>query len=136
MKKLIGIGVALALLTMMVVPGAVAAQDEPDTYIDVPFWVVGEGIELVGELLDMEEAKMGFIGYDLGQFFTPIAAFTEGPMTWTVDMLGWGVDVIAQVAGPVIDNFAPDYGWIVEVLNTLACKFYMPFGTIEGECGY
>ena len=132
MKKLISIGVALALLTMVVVPGAVAAQDPvpPETYAKAPFSIVAEGLRLVGELLDMEEAKMGFIGYDVGQFMEPIAAFTEGPLGWSVNMLGWGVDIVAQAAGPIIDNFAPDYGWLIDVLEDVVCKILMPWDAI------
>ena len=130
MKKLISIGVALALLTMAVVPGAVAAQTPPDTYSKVPFSVMAEGLRLLGELLDMEEAKMGFIGFDVGQFMGPIADFTEGPLSWTVEMLAWGVDVVAQAAGPIIDNFAPDYGWLIDVLEDVVCKILMPWDAI------
>jgi hypothetical protein len=42
-KKLISIGVALALLTMVVVPGAVAAYTTPDTYAKVPFAIIQSG---------------------------------------------------------------------------------------------
>jgi hypothetical protein len=46
-KKLISIGVALALLTMVVVPGAVAAVDDPDTYAKATFSIMAAGIELL-----------------------------------------------------------------------------------------
>lgn len=130
MKKLISIGVALALLTMAVVPGAVAAADPPDTYAKTPFSIMAEGARLVGELLDMEEAKMGFIGYDLGQFMEPIALFTEGPLAWTVDVMAWGVEVVSQAAGPIITEFAPDYGWLVDVLDDVVCKILLPWDSI------
>jgi hypothetical protein len=131
-KKLISIGVALALLAMVVMPVAVAAQDPipPDTYAKTPFSIVAEGFRLIGELLDMEEAKMGFIGYDLGQFMEPIADFTAGPLGWSVDMVAWGVDIVAQVAGPIIDEFAPDYGWLTDVLDDVVCKIIMPWDSI------
>jgi hypothetical protein len=129
-KKLVSIGVALALLTMAVVPGIAAAQTPPETYAKTPFAIIAEGLRLVGTLLDMEEAKFGFIGYDVGQFLGPIADFTYGPLGWTVDMMAWGVDVVVQLAGPIIDNFAPDYGWLTDVLNDLVCKILAPWGSI------
>ena len=51
MKKLISIGVALALLAMVVVPGAVAAYTPPVTYAKVPFAIIQSGFELIGDLL-------------------------------------------------------------------------------------
>ena len=134
MKKLISISVALALLAMVVMPVAVAAQTEPDTYAKTPFSIMAEGLRLLGVLLDMEEAKMGFIGFDLGQFMDPIADFTAGPLSWSVDMLAWGVYVASVVADPVITEFAPDYGWIVDVLTDLYCLIFEPFGDLELVC--
>jgi hypothetical protein len=129
-KKSISIGVALALLAMAVLPGFVAAQTPPDTYAKTPFAIIAEGLRLVGTLLDMEEAKFGFIGYDVGQFMDPIADFTAGPLSWTVDMLAWGVNVLGVVLDPIITNFASSYSWIVDVVNDLTCQILAPWGSI------
>jgi hypothetical protein len=134
-KKLISIGVALALLTMVVMPAAVAAQVlEPDTYAKIPFAIIGAGLDLLGELLDMEEAKMGFIGFDVGQFMGPLAEFTVGPLAWSVDMLAWGLDIVSQAMGPIIEQFAPDYGWLVTLVQDLYCKMLMPWGSLNATC--
>ena len=130
MKKLISIGVALALLTMVVVPGVVAADPDPETYAKVPFSIMAEGLRLLGELLDMEEAKIGFIGFDVGQFMDPIADFTEGPLAWTVDMLAWGVYVGSIVLDPIINAFAPSYDWLIDVMEDLYCQILMPWDSI------
>jgi hypothetical protein len=55
-KKLISIGVALALLTMAVVPAVTAAQCdydgiEPDTYAKIPFAILESGFHMVGQFL-------------------------------------------------------------------------------------
>jgi hypothetical protein len=136
-KKLISIGVALALLAMVVLPVGVAAQApylQPDTYAKIPFAIIAAGFDLLGEILDMEEAKVGFIGFDVGQFMGPIATFTRGPLAWSVDMLAWGVDVVAQAADPIITNFASGYSWIIDVFEDVYCKMLMPWGALNATC--
>ena len=54
MKKLISIGVAVALLAMVVLPVAVAADEcytTPATYAKIPFAIVQSGFQLVGSIL-------------------------------------------------------------------------------------
>jgi hypothetical protein len=134
-KKLISIGVALALLTMVVAPVAVAADDPPPTYAKIPFTIIGEGIVLVGDLVSMADSKLGLgLGFDVAQFTGPIADFTQGPLGYTVDMLAWGLYAVAGLAGPVITEFAPDMGWIGDLLDELWCYFFTPFPDLEGVC--
>lgn len=135
MKKLISISVAVALLVTFMVPLAVGAQDEPATYAKTPFAILAAGIELLGEIVTMLDAKFALgLGFDVTQFTDPIADFTFGPLSWTVDMLAWGVYVVAGLSGPVLDTFAPDMAWIGDLLNDLYCYFFTPFGDLEGTC--
>jgi hypothetical protein len=135
-KKLISISVAVALLVTFMVPLAVGAQDEPpDTYAKTPFAILAAGIELLGEIVTMLDSKFALgLGFDVTQFTDPIADFTFGPLSWTVDMLAWGVYVVAGLSGPVLETFAPDMAWIGDLLNDLYCYFFTPFGTLEGTC--
>jgi hypothetical protein len=139
-KKLLSIGVALALLTMAVVPGAVAAYDyEPETYAKVPFAVLSEGLALVGQLLDMANSKfsLGLPAGGIAQFTDLIADFTYGPLGWTVDMVAWGVDLVAAVvgsAGALVEAMGMtlpfDLAEIETILHDLACGLLQEWDTI------
>jgi len=134
-KKLISIGVALALLTMAVVPGVVAADDPPPTYAKIPFTIIGEGVNLVGSLVSMADSKLGLgLGFDVAQFTAPIAAFTQGPLSYTVDMVAWGLDIVVQALDVILPEFMPDFAWLADVLDDIMCKIFMPFGDLEAVC--
>jgi len=96
-KKLISIGVALALLTMAVVPGAVAAYELPDTYSKIPFAIVQSGLELVGDIIiAIEPAGLGIPTW-IADVTEAIAPWAGGPLSWTVDMLAWGIALTGDV---------------------------------------
>ena len=135
MKKLISIGVALALLTMAVVPGAVAAQ--PETYAKTPFAIVEAGFDLVGTILDSLGSELGLPAWLDSTLMGTIGDFAGGPLSWTVDMLGWGIwlvgDVIAAL-DPLIGAFADlpfELTEIAKIFNTLACDIFTPWGTFD-----
>ena len=122
MKKLMSIGVALALLTMAVVPAAVAAYDydEPDTYAKVPFAIVQSGFDLLSEILPVLLDEFA-PDYDwLATLMGPIGEWAGGPLSWTVDMLAWGLDL----GGGVVTALAPTLGlpdWIGDTLTDVSC---------------
>ena len=122
MKKLISIGVALALLTMVVVPGAVAAYDPPDTYAKVPFAIIESGLVLVGTLLDiLQTADMGLPDWLDSDLMNPIAEWAGGPLSWTVDMLAWGMGLggdVLVLLEDLLEDLPIDLG---ELFNTMAC---------------
>ena len=126
MKKLISIGVALALLTMAVVPAAVAAQDytPPPTYAKVPFALIASGFEMLENLWpDLSEA-LGMADLDwLADVFGELQAWTYGPLSWTVDMLAWGISLVGEVvnAVPMITDMLPEGLDIAGIMNTMAC---------------
>ena len=135
MKKLISIGVALALLTMAVVPGAVAAQDDPDTYAKAPFSIMAAALELIGTIVADLNSKMDLgLPFEVDQITGPLADFTAGPLTWTVDVLAWGLDILTQTLEIVLPEFMPDFAWLSDVLADIVCKLYTPFGSIEVAC--
>ena len=108
MKKLISIGVALALLTMVVVPGAVAAQDEivPTTYAKIPFALIGSGLEMAADLwaiIDTPAPGLAIGMPWIAEVLDVMAPWTAGPLAWTVDMLSWGVGLAADVLDGLFD---------------------------------
>ena len=142
MKKLISIGVALALLTMAVVPGAVAAQDPPGcppsnytyptTFAKIPFAIVQSGLELVGLLLGPISTVVTLPAFLDADLMNTIAGWAGGPLSWTVDMLGWGLSLL----GGLLDVLAPELGlplWLSTVVNTVACGLFTPFACVSGH---
>lgn len=127
MKKLISIGVALALLAMVMLPGAVAAQTPPPTYAKVPFAIIASGIELVGTILESIGPTLGLPDW-IPSLMPDIAGWTYGPLSWTVDMLGWGIaltaDVVAQV-DPILEAVGMalpiSMADVAGIIDTVAC---------------
>jgi hypothetical protein len=121
-KKLISIGVALALLTMVVVPGAVAAYTTPPTYSKVPFAIIQSGFELLENIWPTLNDILG-LGYPtLGPVLGTIGEWAGGPLSWTVDMLAWGV----SLAGAVLDSLSalitlPAGLDLAALMDTIAC---------------
>ena len=131
MKKLISIGVALALLTIAVVPVGVAAQCdyntvEPDTYAKIPFAILESGFVLLETLWPDLDAALGMDMLWLGDVFGELGAWAGGPLGWTVDMLGWGISLGAGILGSLAPTLnLPDY--VEGVLNDIACGLFTPF---------
>lgn len=121
MKKLISIGVALALLTMVVVPGAAAAYTPPETYSKVPFAIIQSGFELVGDLLDALGTDLGLPSYLNEALMDNIGAWAGGPLSWTVDMLAWGLDLGGTLWTTVDDMFGIGYPGLGTLLSDVAC---------------
>jgi len=140
-KKLISIGVALALLTMAVVPGAVAAQCdydgiEPSTYAKIPFTIIGSGFYLMEDILNaLVDGELLPESVDwLPGLMQPMGDWAMGPLAWTVDMLAWGVGLAGTVVGSlsgVMEALGMDLGMDLEpvggLLNDIACSLFTPF---------
>ena len=135
MKKLISIGVALALLTMAILPGAVAAQyTEPETYAKVPFAIIQSGLELIGDIIvALEPAGLGLPTW-IADVTDTIAPWAGGPLSWTVDMLGWGIWLVGDIVGS-LDSLVTGMGIdlpfelseIAGIFNTIACGLFTPW---------
>ena len=134
MKKLISIGVALALLTMAVVPGAVAAQ--PETYAKVPFAIIEEGLLLIGDIIAALPTDLGIPAW-IADVTDTIAPFAGGPLSWTVDMLGWGIWLVGDVIGS-LDALLAGMGMelpfelseVAGIFNTIACGLFTPWTAV------
>ena len=136
MKKLISIGVALALLAMVVVPAAVAADDytPPTTYAKVPFAIVQSGFELIGGIIGALPSDLGVPTW-IADVTDVIGPWAGGPLAWTVDMLAWGIsltgDVVAQLDALLTGmgmELPIEMADVAEILNTVACGLRTCFG--------
>ena len=136
MKKLISIGVVLAILTMAVMPAVTAAQCDypdgdgtgivPDTYAKIPFAILESGFAMVGELLDALGPTLGLPDFVNADLVNTIGGWAGGPLSWTVDMLGWGLSLL----GGILGSLAPTLGlpdWLDDVVNDIACGLFTPF---------
>ena len=139
MKKLISIGVALALLTMAVMPGVAAAQyTEPDTFAKVPFAIIQSGFELVENIWPGLSAALGMEDLDwVADVMGDVGEWAGGPLAWTVDMLGWGISLVGSIVAaldPIITAVAGelplDLGDLASVFDTIACSLFTPFGGV------
>ena len=139
MKKLVSIGIALALLTMAVMPGVAAAQyTEPDTFAKVPFAIIQSGFELVENIWPDLSAALGMTDLDwVADVMGEVGGWAGGPLAWTVDMLGWGVSLVGDVIGaldPIISAVAGDLpidlADLSSVFDTVACSLFTPFGGV------
>ena len=121
MKKLIGIGVALALLTMAVVPGAVAAYTPPETYSKVPFAILQSGFELLDEILPDVLTEFAPDLAWVSDLMLPIGQWAGGPLSWTVDMLAWGLDLGGTLWTSIDSAFEIGYPVIGDMLSDVSC---------------
>jgi len=136
-KKLISIGIALALLTVAVMPAVTMAQDcdypdgdgtgiVPETYAKIPFAILEAGFAMVGELLDTLGPELDLPAFVNSDLVNTIGGFAGGPLSWTVDMLGWGIALVGGILDPLADTLGlPD--WLAGVVNDIACGLFTPF---------
>jgi hypothetical protein len=140
-KKLISIGVALALLTMAVMPAVTAAQCdydgiEPTTYAKIPFAIIGSGFYLLEDILGALQTG-GLLPDTFGwavDLMQPIGDWTMGPLGWSVDMLAWGVGLVGTIvteADGVLTALGIDLGMDLApvgcLFQTIACSLFTPF---------
>lgn len=141
MKKLISIGVALALLVMVVVPVSVAAQDieNPGTYSKTPFGILGSGVQLVGDIVNAIPLIADMIPFDIAAVTGPVGGYLGDNLAWMTDMTAWSM----VLAGDVVKKVDPVIGGVVELpinLGDVADIFYVvsarlwdPWGEYAGE---
>jgi hypothetical protein len=133
-KKLISIGVVVALLALVVLPVAVAADDyvPPTTFAKIPFAIVQSGFYLIGNLLPaLIAADIGIPDWLSADMMQSIGDWAGGPLAWSVDMLGWGVSLLATV----LDSLAVPLGlpdWVAPMLGTVACQIFAQYSNVTG----
>jgi hypothetical protein len=105
-KKLISIGVALALVAMVVLPVAVGADYTPtvynSTYSKIPFGILSTGIALLANLTDVLATPLGLPDW-LPDALNPVADWVGGPFAWLTELTAWSMvtvgDVVAKASG-------------------------------------
>ena len=135
MKKLISIGVALALLALVVLPVSAAAYtpyQEPTTYAKIPFAILASGFGLLMDLWPDLDLALGMDMPWLTGVFGGLADWTLGPLSWTVDMLAWGLGVGGSVITALDAVIGPLPFPVGDLLNDIACACFAPFGAVNG----
>ena len=97
----------------------------PATYAKIPFAIIQTGLMLVGDIIALLPEDWGIPAW-LSTVTDTIATWSGGPLSLTVDMLGWGLSLGANV----LDVLAPALGlpdWLGGVLNDVVCELFTPF---------
>lgn len=131
MKKLICIGVALALVAIVVLPLGVAAQCAydgilPDTYAKIPFAIVESGFHLLGIILTGAGSTLGLPSWVNAALMDDIGSWAGGPLGWSVDMLGWGLGIVGSILA-VLPTSLGIPTWATSVVNTITCQLFAPY---------
>ena len=148
MKKLISIGVAIALLTMVVVPVGVAAQDveDPGTFSKTPFGILGSGIQLIGDLLGDLDPIIGAVAdlpidlADLAPIMDKVGGWTAVDLAWMTDMTAWSMVLVGDVmktSVPLLGALGVDeetlpMGDVAEMLYVVGARLWDPWGEYAG----
>ena len=135
MKKLVSIGVALALLTMAVVPATAAAYEPPDTFAKIPFAIIQSGFDLVGILLADLAEPLGLPEW-IEPLMSPIGEWAGGPLAWTVDMVGWGVTLMGSIVEgiePLMADYLPEGLDLPDLINRCACALFQGYEAVSAN---
>jgi tetrahydromethanopterin S-methyltransferase subunit C len=118
-KKLISIGVALALLALVVMPAAAAAYTEPQTYAKIPFAIVASGLQMLSEMWPDLSDALGMTSLDwVGGVLCQVGGWTYGPLAWSVDMMAWGMGLVGDILGALpTDLGLPD--WLPTIVTSI-----------------
>jgi hypothetical protein len=130
-KKLISIGVVLALVAIVVLPIGVAADCSydgilPSTYAKIPFAIVQSGFHLVGIILTGAGGSLGLPSWINAALIDDIGSWAGGPLGWSVDMLGWGLGIVGAVLGALPTSLGIPT-WLPTVVNTIVCQMFTPY---------
>jgi hypothetical protein len=126
-KKLISIGIVLALVIMVVVPGVVGAAGPvlPSTNAKIPFAIIQSGFYMVGCLLGELQPIITAAGFSLPIDLSTVAPVlnTMGgwvgvPLAWSVDMLAWGVGLVSDVVTALPSSLGIP-SWISDLLKAI-----------------
>ncbi|HXZ94572.1 MAG TPA: hypothetical protein VEG28_01490 [Dehalococcoidia bacterium] len=138
MKKLISIGVVVALLALVVLPGVVGADGPsytpPVTYATIPFAIIQSGFTLVGALIDDVGSVLGLPSWLNSTLLDTVGGWAGGPLTWSVSMVAWGLDLVGEVLGgiqPILTGMKVSLPFnltdLQSVVNIVVCKLQMAY---------
>jgi hypothetical protein len=87
---------------------------------------VASGFALLEQIWPDLDTALGMDMPWLTDVFGGLADWSYGPLSWTVDMLAWGLGVggtVIDALSAVIDLPFP----VGELLNSIACALFAPF---------
>jgi hypothetical protein len=137
-KKLISIGVALALLAMVVMPIGAAAYTDPSTYAKVPFAIVQSGFDLIGIIIDAAGSTLGLPAWLDSALMGDIGEWAGGPLSWSVDMMAWGVSLFGVVLADLdavigaIATLPFELSSLSELCDDIACQLLTAWAPAAG----
>jgi hypothetical protein len=149
-KKIISIGVALAVLAMVVVPVAVTADgpsynSTPDkaaaaTYSKIPFGILGTLINLFADQYPAIDAALGINMTWIGDVLGAVGNWSMGPFSWLSDLTGWTMvavgDVISKAQG-IITALAPNttlpLGSVAQMFYILGARIFDASDALPGN---
>ena len=130
MKKLISIGVALALLVTFMVPVAVAADfpTDPGAYSKTGFGILGTGIQLVGAIVTdlataIDDFGLPVSAAEIAGVLNNVGGWTGEELAWMTDMTGWSMVAVGDVVS-VIKPLAETMGFD-DYVDPVADIFYV-----------
>jgi hypothetical protein len=136
-KKLVSIGVVLALLTMAVMPAVVGAADpiEPTTFAKIPFAIIGSGLELFAAIWTPLDTALGVGMPWVADVLAAVAPWSAYNLAWSVDMVAWGVGLVGTlmgaldvVLGPLLGESLPfALGDLKAIFDAIACGLVQPW---------
>jgi hypothetical protein len=131
-KRLISIGVALALLSAAVAPVAVAADtySPPDTYSQIPFAIIGSGFALVGQIAGVIGEALTSTLYGLPLILQKIGVYigtgvANALNNLTSDTANLGGDICGIVGEETGSSLL---GNIAQTFYEIAWAVWIPFG--------
>ena len=97
----------------------------PTTYAKIPFAILESGLKMVELILGPLADTLGLPDW-LDDVVAMVGPWTGGPLSWTVDMLGWDLSLM----GTIVDSLAPTLGlpdWLGDLINSIVCAIFTPF---------
>jgi len=106
----------------------------PSTYAKIPFAIVQSGFTMLGQILDALGSTLGLPTWLNSTVMDVVGEWVGGPLSWSVDMLAWGLDLAGEVVGglqPILTamnvSLPLDLGDLTDLLDIVACKLLMPW---------
>ena len=76
----------------------------PTTYAKIPFAIIQSGFHLVGQILGATGSSLGLPSWITPTLIDDIGSWAGGPLSWSVDMLGWGLGLVGTILDSLADN--------------------------------
>ncbi len=146
MRKLISVGVGVAMIVALMLPMAVAGDwpDDPGAYSKTPFGIMGSVYYLAGDIvIDLSHVLEGVVGdrippEDIAATLHTIGDWHAVNLAWSTDMTGWSMVVVGDVLTvltPLADNFGRGHYVkpVADVYYVVAGRIFDPWNVLAVE---